>query len=94
MGQDFRTTYYKRLGWPWTGDPLDQRCKKCGDSSLHTIQGWYTKNCKPVMIPDQWDTLGYGDYKRLPDNIADEDITLMKPWDEREELKDYPPNGR
>ena len=89
---DARTTYYKRLGWPYQGDPLEQKCKKCGDPTLHTEQGWYTRDCKPVMIPDQWQTspcISSSVYTPLPDELTDDDVTLMKPWDEREELEDY-----
>lgn len=80
---DYQITYYKRLGWPYKGDPLKKGCKVCGEPSLHTKQGWFTRDCKPVMIPDQWEDAGYGDYEPLPPEFTDDDVTLMKPWDER-----------
>jgi hypothetical protein len=77
--KNYQTTYYRRLGWP-----IDTTaCKGCGDANSHKWPGWATKECKPVLVPDQWQDEGYGNYEPIPDNIPDEDLVLMKPWDER-----------
>jgi hypothetical protein len=87
-------TYNKRLGWVWTDDILNQTCKRCGDPTLHTANGWRTRNCKPVMVPDQWEGHMLGmQLEELPPYLGEDDVTLLPLWETHDEDLEAVKNG-